>query len=206
MKQISAVLFDIGNVFVRWDPRYLYEKLIADPVELDFFLTNVVTLAWHTEHDRGRPFAEGVRKLSAQFPEYEDLIQSFDTKWAETIGETITGTVDVLGALVAEGMPVYAITNFSAEKWPLFCKSYAFTDLFDGVVVSGEEKLVKPDPALFDIAIKRFGLVPEETFFIDDRFDNIRAAEKIGMQCHTFRDPATLKKDLWSRRFRHLSF
>jgi len=202
MAEISAVLFDIGNVFVEWDPRNLYEKLIPDSAELEHFLSEVVTLEWHTYHDKGRPFAEGVRILSERFPEYAELIEAFDTRWEETIGATITGSVKVLESLVAQGMPVYALTNFSAEKWPPFCKDYAFTNHFGGVVVSGEEKLVKPDPAIFRTAIDRFNLIPEETFYIDDRIDNINAAQTLGMQGHLFVEAESLARDLQSRSFK----
>ncbi|TNE62444.1 MAG: HAD family phosphatase [Alphaproteobacteria bacterium] len=196
-----AVLFDIGNVFVHWDPRLLYAKLISDPTELDHFLSHVVTLTWHTEHDRGKPFAEGVAELSARFPEYEDLIRAFDVRWEETIGDLIDGTIHILERLAEQGMRVYGLTNFSAEKWPPFCRRNAFTDLFEGVVVSGEEKLVKPDPRIYQVAMDRFGLDPERTVYIDDRLENVKAAEQLGMQGHLFTDPAKLEADLIARGY-----
>ncbi|WP_417464642.1 HAD family hydrolase [Kordiimonas sp.] len=197
----KSVLFDIGNVFVEWDPRFLYRELIHDTAELERFLSEVVTLEWHTEHDRGRPFAEGVRILSARFPEYEDLIQAFDERWGDTIGPLIGGTVSVLERLSEQGMPCFGLTNFSAEKWPLFCRDYAFTDLFGGVVVSGAEGLVKPDPRIFQLAIDRFGLEPEHTVYIDDRFENVQAAEHIGMIGHHFTDADKLEADLRAKGF-----
>lgn len=197
----KSVLFDIGNVFVEWDPRLLYSQLIHDQAELDRFLSDVVTLEWHTEHDRGRPFAEGVRILSDRFPEYADLIQAFDERWNDTIGPVFAGTVDVLERLSEQGMPCYGLTNFSAEKWPLFCREYAFTDLFGGVVVSGAEGLVKPDPRIYQLAIDRFGLEPEQTVYIDDRLDNVLAAEQIGMIGHHFTGADKLAADLCRRGF-----
>ena len=193
---MKAVLFDIGNVFVRWDPRYLYEKLITDPAELDFFLENVVTLAWHTHHDAGRTFAEGREILARDYPQYLDLIAAYDTRWTETIGELLTGTVEVLEALRAKGIPCYALTNFSAEKWPHFERSYAFTQHFAGVVVSGEEGLVKPDPQIFQLCIDRFGLDPKQTRFIDDRAENVQAAETLGFKGHIFTNSDMLKRDM----------
>ncbi|WP_420429892.1 HAD family hydrolase [Kordiimonas sp.] len=197
----KSVLFDIGNVFVEWDPRLLYSQLIHDQAELERFLSEVVTLEWHTEHDRGRPFAEGVRILSAKFPEYEDLIQAFDERWNDTIGPVFTGTVDVLERLSEQGTPCYGLTNFSAEKWPLFCREYAFTDLFGGVVVSGAEGLVKPDPRIFQLAIDRFTLDPESTVYIDDRLENVQAAEHMGMIGHHFTDADKLAADLRAKGF-----
>ncbi|WP_262690754.1 HAD family hydrolase [Kordiimonas aestuarii] len=200
-ERTKAVLFDIGNVFVEWDPRNLYSKLIDDTQELEGFLADVVTLEWHTEHDRGRPFADGVRLLADKYPEYEDLIRAFDERWDETIGNTITGTVDVLEQLSEQGMRTFGLTNFSAEKWPSFCRQYAFTDLFGGVVVSGDEKLVKPDPRIYHVAIERFNLDPELTIYIDDRMDNVRAAEQLGMVGHHFTDANKLANDLRAKGF-----
>jgi len=199
MSEISSVVFDIGNVFVPWDPRLLYEKLISDEEKLNYFLEEIVTPDWNLEHDRGRPFADGVALLVGQYPEHESLIRQFDSRWEEMLGDVIVGTVDVLERLVARGMAVYAITNFSAEKWPVFCASYRFTDYFADVIVSGDEKLVKPDPAIFQLAIDRFKLVPEQSIFIDDRLENVHAAQDEKMQGHHFTDPALLISDFTAR-------
>lgn len=197
----KAVLFDIGNVFVHWDPRLLYQKLIPESDALDAFLRDVVTLEWHTEHDRGRPFAEGVRILSEKHPEHADLIRAFDERWEETIGDLIHGTIDILERLTDAGIACYGLTNFSHEKWPPFCAQNDFTKLFKGVVVSGEEKLVKPDPRIFEVAISRYGLVPAATVYIDDRLDNVRAAEDQGMLGHHFTAPEQLEADLKARGY-----
>ena len=191
--QPNAVLFDIGNVFVPWDPRFLYQKLISDADELEHFLSEVVTLEWHSEHDRGRPFADGVADLSSKYPEYADLIQAFDERWEETIGDTIQGTVDIMLELLERGIRVYGLTNFSAEKWPNFCRTRDFTDHFEGVVVSGEEKLIKPDPRIYHTAIARFHLDPERTVYVDDRRDNVLAAEQLDMIGHQFTAPGVLR-------------
>lgn len=192
MERPTAVVFDIGNVFVEWDPRLLYTKLIQDPDELTFFLNEVVTLEWHTEHDRGRPFARGTQMLSQRFPEYEDLITAFDTRWRETIGAPIQGTIDIMMSLVEQGIPVFGLTNFSAEKWPEFCAEHSFTDHFEGVVVSGQERLIKPDPRIFQIMLSRYSLDPERTIFIDDRHENIVAAQQLEMIGHQFSKPSEL--------------
>jgi len=192
----TAVLFDIGNVFVQWDPKFLYQKLITDEDELAVFLDEVVTLEWHSEHDRGLPFAEGIDALSRKFPEYEDLIRAFDTRWCETIGGQIQGTTDIMLELIERGIGVYGLTNFSAEKWPDFCRDFDFTDHFDGVVVSGEEKLIKPDPRIFHAALTRFDLDPERTIFVDDRLENVLAAEQLDMIGHQFFTPSGLREAL----------
>lgn len=192
----DTVLFDIGNVFVTWDPRLLYQKLIPESAELEHFLSEVVTLDWHSEHDRGRPFAEGTRDLARQYPEYEDLILAFDDRWPETIGPVIEGTVSVMTELLERGVRVYGLTNFSAEKWPAFCREHHFTDHFEGVVVSGEEKLIKPDPRIYQTAISRFGLDPERTVYVDDRLENVHAAEQLAMIGHHFKEPGSLRQDL----------
>lgn len=194
--QPSAVLFDIGNVFVEWDPRLLYRHLIGDADELDHFLAEVVTLEWHSEHDRGRPFAEGVAALSSKFPEYEDLIRAYDERWDETIGPIIGGTVDIMMELMERGVRVYGLTNFSAEKWPEFCRTHEFTDHFEGVVVSGEEGLIKPDPRIYHTAISRFHLDPETTVYVDDRRENVLAAEQLDMIGHQFTAPGVLRHAL----------
>jgi len=199
MSGISSVVFDIGNVFVPWDPRFLYEKLIPDEDRLNFFLEEIVTPDWNLEQDRGRTFADGVALLCRQFPEQEALIRQFDIRWTEMLGDVITGTVEVLEKLIARGTAVYAIINFSAEKWPVFCRRHRFTSQFKDVLVSGDEKLVKPDPAIFQLAIDRFCLIPEETVFIDDRLENIAAAQAKKMQGHHFTDPALLISDFTAR-------
>ena len=194
----TAVLFDIGNVFVEWDPKFLYQKLIADQDELDAFLANVVTLEWHSEHDRGRPFTEGVEVLSKQFPEYSGLIGYFDTRWRETINGLIPGTVDIMLELLERGIGVFGLTNFSDEKWPEFCREFDFTGHFAGVVVSGEEKLIKPDPRIFQTALSRFNLEPEATVYVDDRRENVLAAEQLNMIGHQFFNPVELRRSLTS--------
>ncbi|WP_374764095.1 HAD family hydrolase [Yunchengibacter salinarum] len=193
---VQAVLFDIGNVFVHWSPRFLYEKLIDDPAELDWFLSEVVTLDWHTAHDAGRPFAESIAERVRAYPDHGDLIRAFDSRWDETIRGPIPGSVAALESLKAAGVPSYALTNFSAEKWPPFRQSFAFARLFDGVVVSGEEGLVKPDPAIYHRAVTRFRLTPEHTLFVDDRADNIAAAEALGFRAHLFESPDGLHRAL----------
>ncbi|MBL4639040.1 MAG: HAD family phosphatase [Kordiimonadaceae bacterium] len=196
MSKLTAVLFDIGNVLVKWDPRLLYASEIPDESELVYFLKEVIKPEWNLEQDRGRSFEEGVKLLSGQFPDYADLIAMFDKRWIETLGGPIEGSADILNQLVAAGVPAFGLTNFSAEKWPIFCEAYDFTEKFDAVLVSGKEGLVKPDPAIYQLALSRFGLVAENTIFIDDKIENVDAAKAMGFVGHHFTDAPTLYAEM----------
>ncbi len=193
---VNAVIFDIGNVLVEWDPRRLYSQLIKDPDELEWFLDKVVPLSWHTDHDRGRPFAESIAERQRLWPAYHDLIALFYERWEETIGPPIAGTVEILEALDDKGIAVFALTNYSAETFPAFRRRFPFAKRFRDIVVSGEEGMVKPDPRLYDLAIRRFGIKPEATVFIDDRLDNIKAANAKGLRGGHFIGAEDLKADL----------
>ena len=192
----TAAVFDFGKVLIDWNPRYLYGKVIAEPSELDWFLDNVVTLDWHFEHDRGRSFADGIATLGAKFPQYADLIKMWDTHWVDTIGDEIDGMVGILGELKSRGVPLFGITNFSAEKFDDFERDYDWVHLFDDIVVSGREKLIKPDPAIFQLALKRFGLEKGQAVFVDDILANTNAAENEGFIGHHFHGADALRSDL----------
>lgn len=194
---VTAVVFDVGNVLYHWSPRALYERLIPEGRALDAFLENVVTNDWHFQHDEGRDFADTSAELIARFPEHRDLI----LEWAPRFNETITGPVDGMIELVEEldaaGIPLFAITNFSHEFWPPFRAQHAHIfDRFRDIVVSGDEKLAKPDPAIFHLARERFGLNKGEGVFLDDRADNAATAEANGFVSHLFTDAATARRHL----------
>lgn len=193
---VRAVLWDVGNVVVRWAPRTLYAKLIADPVELDRFLDEVCTMAWHTEHDRGLPFDDGVAALSARRPEHAPLIAAWRDRWWEMFSGAIPETEAAMEALAARGAPQYALTNMSAEVWPgVRAMSPAFRHLRD-VVISGDERCVKPDARLYEIACARMSLRPEQVLFVDDSAANVEAAAALGFVVHRFDDPAALRPAL----------
>jgi 2-haloacid dehalogenase len=196
VSEITTVIWDIGNVLVRWDPRNLYRNHFSDEDEMEFFLANVTTAEWNLAQDEGRSFAEAVEILSAKFPHYADLIKLYDTNWPETLSGEILESVDMLKAMDARGTVLYALTNFSAEKWPVFKELYEFPRYFKGAIVSGEVGLIKPDPAIYQLTIDRFSLRPEQTLFIDDRPENIVAAEHKKMRGHHFTDPASLETKL----------
>ncbi|MCW3837513.1 HAD family hydrolase [Sphingomonas canadensis] len=185
-----AVIFDVGDVLFSWDPRFLYERLIADDRALDAFLENVVTREWHFQHDAGRPFAETSAELSARFPEHAALIAQWGPRFLETMGPPIPGVHPIVEALDSAGVPLFAITNYSGEFWPRFrATQQPLFDRFRDIVVSGDEKLAKPDPAIFRLALDRFGLAPHEGLFVDDNAANIAAARDLGIPALHFTGP-----------------
>lgn len=196
---IQAVVFDVGRVLVHWDMRALFGKLIADPAELEWFCTTVVTEAWHYQHDAGRPLAEMVAERKAEFPACADLIDAYATRFNETIPGPIEGTVTLVEELAARGVPLFAITNFGADLWPRFRPTLPVLGRFRDIVVSGVEKIAKPDPAIYALAERRFGLPGPAMLFIDDNAANIAAARAAGWHGHHFSDPAVLEQDLVAR-------
>ncbi len=192
----SAIIFDIGNVLVDWNPRYLFEGLIEGSEELEYFLNEIVPLSWHRSFDLGGSMAEGCRARAIQFPDHHDNIIAYEARWSETICGEIEGSIALLQALSAKGYDIFALSNFPAEQWLAFESDYCFTDLFKDKVISGREGIAKPDPQIFDLAISRFDIKPSETLFIDDRADNIFAATAKGMQTHQFSTPENLARYL----------
>ncbi|GGA54170.1 HAD family hydrolase [Sphingomonas psychrolutea] len=193
----KAVVFDVGNVLYDWNPRFLYERLTPPGPALDAFLRDVATKEWHFQHDAGRPFVETSAELCAQYPNHAALIAAWGPRFTEQLGNMLPGMRDLVLELDAAGVPLYAITNFSGEFWPPFREREA--DLFDrfrGIIVSGDELLTKPDPAIYSLALDRFGLRAEECVFVDDRADNVAGAQGVGMHAVLFSDSATLRGDL----------
>ena len=199
MRDVEAVVFDVGRVLIQWELRALFEKLIDDPAELDWFLANVVTEEWHFQHDAGRPLGEMVPERQAEFVEHAALIEAYATRFLETIPGRVPGTAALVERLAARGMPLYAITNFGAEFWAMFRPTEPVLDRFAEIVVSGQEKLAKPDPAIFELAAGRFGHAPGAMLFIDDNLANVDAARSLGWQVHHFTDAKGLEGDLATR-------
>jgi 2-haloacid dehalogenase len=194
---VDAVVWDIGHVLVQWSIRGLYEKLIPDPNELDWFLENVVTVPWHFRHDAGEPLADLIAEKVADYPEYRALIEAYSPRWLETIPGPIPGTPALVAALAARGVAQYAITNFGADTWAMFRPTFPVLAPMIDIVVSGVERLTKPDPAIFQLAAQRFGRVPERMLFIDDNPANIASAAALGWQVHLFtRGAEALEADL----------
>ncbi|MBX9816093.1 MAG: hydrolase [Proteobacteria bacterium SG_bin5] len=193
----AAVVFDVGNVLYDWNPRFLYERLIDDDRALDAFLRDVCTKEWHFQHDAGRPFAETSAELSALYPEHEALIAAWGPRFTEQLGDMLPGMRALVLELDAARVPLFAITNFSHEFWPPFrAREAVIFDRFRDIVVSGEERLVKPDPAIYALALRRFGLAGPDAIFIDDRLDNAEAARDAGMLAHHFTDAERLRAEL----------
>ncbi|WP_232833920.1 MULTISPECIES: HAD family phosphatase [unclassified Sphingomonas] len=193
----TAVIFDVGRVLYDWDPRFLYRRLIDDDRALDAFVRDVVTHEWHFQHDAGRDFADTSAELTALFPEHAELIRAWGPRFLESIGDPIPGMHALVDELHARAVPLFAITNFSHEFWPPFrAREAAMFDRFRDVVVSGDEKLVKPDPAIYRLALDRFGLEAAETVFIDDNAANIAGAQSVGLIGLHFTGEPTLRREL----------
>jgi 2-haloacid dehalogenase len=196
---ITAVVFDVGRVLFQWDFRCLFRKLIADPAELEWFVSTVVTEQWHFQHDAGRPLADMVAERTAEFPAYADHITAYAERFNESIPGPVAGSLELVTALNARAVPLYAITNFGAELWAKFRPTQPVFDDFRGIVVSGEERITKPDPAIYALAARRFGHAPEAMLFIDDNAANITSARTCGWQAHHFIDAPGLVDDLRAR-------
>jgi 2-haloacid dehalogenase len=193
----TAVIFDVGRVLYDWDPRLLYERLIDDDRALDAFLRDVVTPDWHFQHDAGRDFADTSAELTMLHPHHAELIAAWGPRFLESIGDPVPGMHALVDELAARGVPLYAITNFSHEFWPPFrTREAAMFDRFRGVVVSGDEKLVKPDPAIYRLALDRFGLAAGETVFIDDNAANVEGARSVGLVALRFTGEPALRREL----------
>lgn len=193
----TSVIFDVGKVLYRWEPELLYARRIPDDVARAAFLRDVVTTDWHFQHDAGRPFAETSAELTARHPQDAALIEAWGPNFLDTLPGPVAGMPELVADLDARGVPLYAITNFSGEFWkPFVAREAALFDRFRGIVVSGDEQLTKPDPAIFRLALERFGLAAGEALFVDDVAANVEGAQSVGMQGHLFTDAETLRADL----------
>jgi 2-haloacid dehalogenase len=196
---IDAVVFDVGRVIVEWDMRLLIRKLIADEAEVEHVYRHVVSPEWHFRHDAGEPLADLVSARITEFPQYEAVIRAYATRFTETIPGPVPGTIELIEALHAREVPLYAITNFAAAFWPPFRAEWPVVERFRDVVVSGVERIAKPDPAIYGLAAQRFGHAPERMLFVDDNRDNVEAARALGWQAHHFVDAETLALDMRTR-------
>jgi 2-haloacid dehalogenase len=194
---VRAVVFDVGNVLYHWSPRALYQRLIPEGQALDAFLANVVTTDWHFQHDAGRSFAETSAELISEFPDHRELILAWGPRFLETITGSVAGMHDLVDRLAAAGIPIFGITNFAQEFWlPFRAQEASLFDRFTDIVVSGTERLVKPDAAIYALALKRFGLAQNEGYFIDDSLPNVEAARANGFQAHHFLGVAPLLTEM----------
>ena len=193
---IDTVVFDIGNVLIQWDPRHLYRQLIPDVAEMERFLAEVCTDAWNIEQDRGRTWAEAIAERVPLFPQHEALIRAYSERWHEMVPGEVPGTAALLEGLRARGVPLYAITNFSVEKFAEAQARFAFLRGFRDVVVSGAERLLKPDPAIYRVLLERNGLEAGRCLFVDDSAKNVAGARAVGMAAHHFIGAGALEAEL----------
>jgi 2-haloacid dehalogenase len=188
-----GVLWDVGNVIVRWDPRTLYSKIFPDPAERDDFLARVCTLEWHAETDRGLPPEENTRRLIERFPDHEAAIRAWWDRWDEMFGGPIEETVEVIEALAERGVPQFGLTNMAAGSWPAIRAMTPAFDHLSYVLVSGEHGLIKPDPAIYRLLCAKVGMEPEALLFVDDSERNVEAARRLGFWVHQFHEPHALR-------------
>lgn len=193
----GAVVFDLGGVLIDWDPRYLYRQLLATDDEIADFLTEVGFDAWNHRLDAGEAtWSDAVAALSGAYPHRQSLIEAYPARFAETMRGPIEETVEVLHEMDRAGVPLYALTNWSAETFDHALARFDFLGMFDGIVVSGQERVAKPDPAIFRVLLERYRLHPSGTTFVDDKAANVAAAELTGMVGLLFTGPTVLRRDL----------
>jgi len=193
---IEAIVFDIGGVLLDWNPRHLYRKLFDDEHQMERFLAEVCTLDWHAAHDRGVPVERSCAALAAIHPDQQELVLAWGRRSEEMEAGEIPGSVEILGELVAAGIPCYALTNMERETYPRRLQRYPFMSWFDGTVVSYEEGVIKPERAIFERLLARFHLRAERTVMIDDSTANLRTAADLGMRAVPFQSPPQLRTSL----------
>jgi 2-haloacid dehalogenase len=198
MASYQNIIFDLGGVLIDWNPRYLYRKIFRTEHAVNHFLDNITTSDWNEEQDAGRPLTVATQLLTDQYPEYTPEIEAFYGRWEEEmLGGPVEGTVDVLRSFIEHpDYKVLALTNWSAETFPFALSKFDFLHWFEGILVSGEEKIKKPDPGIYQLMLERYNLDPLSTVFIDDNLRNIQAAEKAGIKGIHFINPGQLKSSL----------
>lgn len=196
-EKITTIVFDLGNVLIKWDPRLLYNKMFTTEEETEHFLETVCTGEWNAMQDCGRTFADAIAEKSAEFPEMKSYIAAYFERWPEMLGGLIEGTVDILERLHRSGnYRLLALTNWSTETFPVALERYDIWKYFEGILVSGEEKLIKPDEKIYRLLAQRYHVKPEEAVFIDDSEKNVIGARAIGMKAIHFNNPADLEEQL----------
>lgn len=195
--EIINVIFDLGGVLIDWNPRYLFQKLFGDDREgMEIFLKQVCHDTWNQQQDAGRSFAEGIQELVLLHPTQKDFIQLYYDRWPEQLGGPIHASVDILQRLAGRHINLYAITNWSHETFPHAKSRFHFLKYFKDIVVSGEEKLLKPDPKIYQLLLQRNAIHAHESAFIDDNLANVKGAEAVGIHGIHFKTSAKLEKTL----------
>ena len=194
--KIDTIIFDLGNVLIPWNPYWLYRKLLSDDTAIKAFFAEVEFGAWILSHDAGELFVDGIARMAERFPQHHHLFQAYFDRWEETIGEPFAESVALLKRLQQANYRTFALTNFSKEMFPRAKVLQPLLGEFDGVVVSGEERLTKPDPAIYRLLCERFGVQPQHAVFIDDSLPNVEGARRIGMHAIHFTAPERLEAQL----------
>ncbi|MEL6720029.1 MAG: HAD family phosphatase [Bacteroidota bacterium] len=193
----TTIIFDFGGVLIDWNPHHLYQKIFDDEERMEYFLENICTSDWNEQQDGGRSIAEGTRLLVEQHPDWEQEIRAFYDRWEEMLNGPIQGTLDILKRLKeSKQYKIYGLTNWSAETYPIAQKHYEFLSWFEGVLVSGEEKMKKPDPKFYQLLLDRFEIESSEAVFTDDNLRNVKAARAMGIPTIHFQNPAQLEEEM----------
>ena len=190
---IENIVFDFGGVLLDWNPRYLYEKLFNDKEQMESFLSNICNESWNVQQDAGRPLAEATLILQKQFPEYELMIQRFYDDWEIMLKGEISENTVLIDQLKNKKYKLFGLTNWSGETFPIALGKYMFLHEFEGIVVSGDEKLVKPDKEIYFVLLNRYNLEAENSIFIDDNINNIKTANEIGFHTIHLNDKLNLE-------------
>ena len=189
-------LFDLGGVFFDWDPKYFFTKIISDKDEMDFFLTKVCNDEWNLAQDSGRTIEDGEKDIIRKFPQYENLIKLYYPNHRKMIKGTFQSSIDILMKLKQDSYECFVLSNWSSETFVDIPKEFKFMNNFDGLLISGEDKLVKPDPKIYLLAIDRFNLDPQNTVFVDDKLININAAIKLGFKTIHLTNPNIIEEEI----------
>jgi len=194
---INTLVFDLGGVLIDWNPEYLYNKIIPDEKERRWFLSTICTPDWNEQQDEGRSLKEATEHLVGKYPEHEASIRAYYDRWKEMLGGPIHETVEIFRQLKFHtSLKLYALTNWSAETFPVALELYEFLHWFDGRLVSGEEKIRKPFPEIYRLLIDRFAIEPAKAIYVDDNIRNVLPARELGFHGIHFRTPALFKKEL----------
>lgn len=193
---IKVIVFDFGGVLIDWNPRYLYKKIFSNEGEMEWFLTNICTDGWNAQQDKGHEFEKAIASLTELHPKFQNEIEAYYKRWPEMLRGEINETVEVLLELKDKNYRIYGLTNWSGETFPIALERFEFLRIFDGIIVSGDEKMAKPDREIFQLLLNRYNLTPEHCLFIDDNADNIKTANGLGFYTIHFRSPQQLKEEM----------
>ena len=193
---IKNIIFDFGGVLLDWNPHYLYDPYFGDVEKAEWFLTNICTYPWNAQHDAGKPVAEGTAELIAQYPEWEKEIRMYYDEFEKMLSGQIADMEEYIKELKGRGFRIYGLSNWSVETFAMIRPKYPILDLMEDMVISGKEKVMKPDAKIYQIALSRFDIKPEESVFIDDNVNNIIGCEAAGIHGVVFKDAGQLRSDL----------